>query len=719
MIKHSAAYSQAVVGQSRRQYARAVFDLFDPDMVVDAITVSDESVQSKKDQLPGRGTDETNQKAVTLEHGRWVLNGTWETIDPSDLTGQRGWENDTICDANGVFAEPFPYVEETISNTEILQAVSLQFSAHAYNGVPEDFTVEVLSGDMVLASKDFTGNTASRVVFDGFTANYPTKIRLAVKKWSIGNRRARIIRMLPGLYETWDGDVIRSIDILTESTFSGLSLPYSSCDVEIYNEDKRFDPYAPNSIFKSIEERQAVSFEMGMRLEDGSVEWLPAGTYHQQSGGWSLADLTVKWNLVDIIGMLTSRRFVVPSSLPTTLSGWVEAIMASIGVNFRQSYIVEEDVASLPLKATKEAVTGSTCGDLLRYACMATNTWPRQDMATGKLRVGKVERIEGNEITVDAMPSHMTMAENEAVSDITFTLDKGEVTFPGTNTESNQSLSVSNPFVHTEEDARKAVLSCLLEYGGKKFTAESRGNPSSETGDIMSIDTQFGTQVSARLFKQQLKLDQGVMRNVSSELVQSPNDAVTVGRVLLTGGGTWNAPEGVTKIKVTLISGGTGGQGGGGGVMTDDTGWDVEETTGGNPGDGGKVLIAEISINPGQGFAYSCGAGGAAGKGGSIGNNGGMGEAGQPTTFGQLTSASGTVYANGMMDIQTGAVYASTGGKNKTGYGCGGEGGKQGSDGYQYQVKGENGIWHFVTATNPTPGTDGTPGKDGCIIVEW
>lgn len=718
MIKHSAEYDKAIISDSRMQYVRSIFDLLDPDAVFNGYATNTESVQSKSDQLANRGVDETTEKAVTLEYNRWKLDGTWDIVDPPDLQGQRGWEGDSICDSDGNFSEPFPYVSLSFSNIEILQAVTLQFSQYEYNGVPSDFVVEILSENTVLASKEYTGNENASVIFDGFTANFPDELKITIKKWSIGNRRPRVIQYLPGLYEQWDGKIIKNIEVYTESTFSGLSIPYSTCTLEVYNENKRFDPYSPNSIFKSIEDRQAVKVELGLRLEDKSIEWVPAGTYFQQSNGWNLQSLTVQWDLLDIIGMLVNRRFVVPDTLPTILGVWIESIMSSLGTNFRNMYVVDEDIYNIPLTAKKEDVTDMKCGDILRYACMASNTWPHQDFSTGYLRISKIERVEGNKITLDNMPSYPTMSENNSVSDITFKLDNDsqgkaqEVTFPGTNTESNQSLSIKNPFVHTTEDAQKAFASCMLEYGGRRFSVLSRGNPSSETGDLMSIQTQFGTEISARLLKQQLKLDQGIMRNVTSELVQSPNDSVYENKIVLTGSGTYNTEiEGT--IKITLIQGGTGGQGGGGGIMTGT--FSQDETEGGNPGEGGKVYITEIDTALAQPFVYSCGLGGTAGQGGAAYKDGEKGTEGGETTFGQFTSANGNRYSSGIMDVSTGNVYAAPGSKVSGLYGTGGQGGKFGDNGYEY----ENDEGNIVVGARPEPGTAGTDGKDGCIIVEW
>lgn len=731
MLDHSAAYDQAVVARSRRQFVMAIFDLVDPDAVITAGDSNDQSARlSRPDQIANRGATEAEKLTATLERNRWLLDGSRAIApdDPLDQTGQIGWVSDSLSDENGLFAVP-PYIELDIENVEILQAVSFLFSSQPFNGYPVDFTVQIYSGATLLHEEAVEGNRTNLLVIDDFTVDYPTRLRLTIERWSECRRRVRVPRIMLGLYESWGTDIIQAVDIYTEVTFSGLNIPYSTCTLVVENENHRFDPYAPNSLFGSIEDRQAIPIQLGLRLADGTTEWLPAGTYYQQSGGWSLQDLTVTWELLDIVGMLVKRKFVVPAILPTTLSGWLEAILVSLGGNFADRFIVDDDVADTPMTATEDAVKGRMCGELLRFACMATQTWPRQDFATGKLRVGKLIRTEGNRITLDNMAEPPRMQANDDVADLTFQLDEGEVTFAGSNTESEVSLSVDNPFIHTIDDAKTAYVSCMFEYGGKSFRVIHRGNPSTECGDIQSVDTQFQTTISARLYKQQLALQDGVMTRMPSYLVQTSNDSLYANKVVLTGSGNWTAPV-ATTIRVTVISGGNGGMGGGGGVWRS-TGegnfsiFDPPDTEGSAGGPGGKVFIIELPVTQGQVFSYACGAGGAGGAGGARFRNGEPGTEGEHTTFGVADSANGRVYANGIMDVQTGTVYAQKGpdyGQASSGsYGSGGIGGRAGENGIRYYYKAsEDDIgYREKTKRDCEPGEAGGQGQPGCVILEW
>ena len=605
--------------------------------------------------------------------------------------------------------------------------------------------MDVYSAATLAFSRIVEGNADYQVLIEQFTVHDPTKIRITMLKWSRPYTYPRLTDLFFGLFERWSGSDVYSVDVLTECTFTGLSLPYSTCDFEVYNKNHRFDPYAPNSLFLSIEERQAIPIDWGIYLPDGTIEWIPGGWYYQQSGGWEIKDLTVKWSLVDIIGMLVKRNYSPPDTLPATLGGWVASIVACLGVNLAGRYIVDDAVKDIPLTASAADVTDKTCGEVLRFACQATATWPHQDFETGFLRVTKRDYDTGANITGSNMPSWPKMQANEEIADITFKLDDNqEVTFPGTNTASDKSLTVDNPFVHTVDDARRVVSNVMSQYGGRKFTVRSRGNPASETGDIDTVATAFGTTISARRYKHQLKLVDGVMRNLPSYLIQTETDKYYQNTVVidgaLTGSGSWTAPAGITKIYIQLVGGGDGGDGGYGGDAYGSN--DPGPAPAGTAGLGGKVYIAEISINEGQTFAFRCGKGGRGGAGGQAQNvygdmddelrKGQPGSPGTATTFGAYSSSNGKQYPAGITDVETGAYYGASGidgteavenpkpaASASSNTGNGGNGGDSGNNGVYRNVISDG---HFVRrqwVVESSPGAPGGNGADGLIIIRY
>ena len=155
-------------------------------------------------------------------------------------------------------------------------------------------------------------------------------------------------------------------------------------------------------------------------------------------------------------------------------------------------------------------------------------------------------------------------------------------------------------------------------------------------------------------------------------------------RVVLTGSGEWQVPENVTAITAVLIGGAQGGHCGHGGnpaqLKTDNrsetilgsltqhttTKWAIggKGGEGGYPGAGGKILQSTLDVTPGQKISFTCGVGGfgaafdASNRANTTDTPGALGT---NTTFGLLSSSTGTSSDAGYLDPVTGEVFAPTG----------------------------------------------------------
>lgn len=143
----------------------------------------------------------------------------------------------------------------------------------------------------------------------------------------------------------------------------------------------------------------------------------------------------------------------------------------------------------------------------------------------------------------------------------------------------------------------------------------------------------------------------------------------------------WTVPDGVTSVRVVLIGGGPGGYSGGAGKpggsnsrtrSGSDRQWNTkyairDASVGGaggvaGPGaaTGGKVYSTTIDVTPGQKFQITIGQGGA----GAPSNSSTDPVAGSPggaTTFGSISSESGSPVNNGYFEEVTGVTYAKQG----------------------------------------------------------
>lgn len=701
MINSTDAYKKAVVADTRRIMLRAVIDITDPDIVYGTV----ESASSASFSLPDQIHDHAftlSPNYATLERNRWILDGTFQLIpDNNQPSGQVGYVSGDLAGDDGTF-ETAQYVQENFSGVSILQACSVFFPDADFDGVASDFTVSVIQGGTVYFTKSFTGNTSSEIVLTGFTVNNPDCIKVEVTKWSLPGRRMRTVEIIPGVYEEWDGGMIATFSLKHQGDVSCMSLPYGTCTIKMDNVSRRFEPRSKNGVFQSIEERQGIDVSMAVRLPDGTDEYKRVGFFYQFSGGWKTGDngITMQWDLVDIVGLLADREFIPPATLPTTLGGWIAALVAQLGVNFENRYTVDPNYADVSATVRNASdVTGMTCGDLLRYVCMATGTWPRADAETGYLTAEPLWD-QGNKLTLDNLVNYPTMRANNDIAAIIFTLNDGNDTkyvVSGNSTASSETKSVENPFIKTQAQALAAARQILSAYGGNRYEIVGRGDPSSEIGDVDTIWLDESTATTARRIQQSLSLTDGVLINAASVLLQADGSFLFEDRAVITQSGSWTAPAGVTKLRVICVGKGENGTDG------TDGSWSAAGENGVD-GSGGKVWAGTININSNQMFSVTIG---------------------DESVFGQYSSANGQTYEYGYTDIASGDSFARTGVENPLpGSGDGGAGGVGGVKGNRhtetsYDEEGKPSGFRTVVDNYPGEGTAGKSGALGCVVIYY
>ena len=731
MIQSSAAYQAAITGDSRRVLLRALINIIDPDITYGTVTSSGEAPFSQPEQLYDKDLD-YGPAYATLERNRWLLDGTFQIYpDNYQGVGQQGFAGDVLSGDDGTF-EDAPWVQLNFSNVSILQACSVYFPEADYNGLADSFTVEVLQGGTAYYTKTFTGNTEAQIDLDGFTVQNPDAIRVTVSKWSLPGRRIRLPEIIPGLFESWDGNMLAEFTVTQQANFASTALPYGTCTLRMDNLDRRFEPRSKNGVFQSIEERQGIAVSIGVRLPDGTAEYKPAGVYYQAAGGWTTGDngLTMEWDLVDIIGLIADREYIPPATLPTTLSGWAASIAAQLGTNFASLYHVDPNYADTALTCALADVQGKTCGDVLRWICQASGTFPRADSETGYLTI-EPYWSQGNKLTLDNMETYPVMRANGDVGALIFTLNDGNQTqyvVGGTSAASNETLTIQNPFIKTQAQALTAARLILATYGGNQLETTGRGDPSSEIGDVDTVWLNESSATTGRRQSQTFQFEDGVLRGCESVLLQADGSFLFEEMAIITESGSWTAPAGVSQLRVIVIQGGQGGGRGEDGyvrsVASGNLGnsHSIEAGPGeqGVSGQGGKVWFDTIDINPEQVFQVTIGAGGAPG-----GTYGQAGSLGGETTFGPYSSANGQLYPNGFTDVASGSSFGRTGvAAPLAGYGDGGRGGPGGSAGaghYRTWVNPVSGRtrYELIVDVEPGPGGAGVTGGSGGVVVYW
>lgn len=246
-------------------------------------------------------------------------------------------------------------------------------------------------------------------------------------------------------------------------------------------------------------------------------------------------------------------------------------------------------------------------------------------------------------------------------------------------------------------NANRVAQRLMAYYGHAKTVSVGIVTETERPGDAVSFTDPFGDPQSGIIASMDVNLS-GVLKadtllTTNYTPGQWGNNYST--RTLVTEGGNITIPEGVTKLRAVLIGGGDGGGPGADGAAgtkgtANDNGTGGEGGEGGQPGSGGKILIVDMDVTPGQVIAAAIGEGGL------------PGQAGGATTFGAYSSDDGTVVDVGYLDVM-----------QNTRYGYPGQPGIKGGKGNGSEGAGESITYKGVTYV---PGTNGVNARDGATI---
>ena len=627
-----------------------------------------QSPLSKRSQLHDADSKVTVH-GITMELNRWIIGDmSFAAYDSIDEDSEIGYESLNLTNTTGYSNKGTGF---KFQKAGYVAGVGIDFSQNVIDGFPINFSISVQRGNSY-SNKNITNNTKRSlfVALSNGGLNNPTSVRINVSKWSLPNRRARITEIWVGYHDIWTEDKFSSVSISQKGSIVPFSIPYTTCTLQLDNSDKLFDPTNKYGLFRAITDRQPVIVSMNALnlkelydpegLPDSFLTYFTVGTFYQYDNGWKTgnSELTMTWNLVDLMGLLADRAFDVtalkevtryPFTYPiialTTVEDWVKAVLSQLGKRYASMYEIPREYASIELpKMKKDMLVDITCGDLLLWICQYINCWMRLT-PDGKIYIGKFDRYRQDtpdrlyDLTFRNMSKYPTLKANDSIARIDFSIPRvdsqgmpiadTEETYPvyGEDQASSNTESVSNPFIRTEAKALEFANYVLQWYGGNQIETSNRGNPIYELGDLVCIEMSKGSYSLGRIIEQTFELNDHVMKDCKTTVVCVDNLGDYNSYVIITakdvtpdGLAYWTVPDnleldeyGDGRLKIVLVQ---AGQSGGHGLPTI---WskDDELEQGGEwlPGDagisgsGGKIFIVDDldQVHRGEVFSFNIG----------------------------------------------------------------------------------------------------------------
>ena len=360
MLNVSEQFIEAIKANPRRVVGKVRISYSDPFLDPSVETqVSENNYISWPDQVVTISIDQENEdsamayKYAALD-GTWVLDDTYHLAPDTDATAKlnhMGWWGSSLSGEDRTFLEPYPSLAATFSKRTVIElAVAGDSKRGEY---PVDFDILAYDeSNILLHTETVTGNTGVTWEKEIEAVNNVSKLILQIRKWSHPGRTVKIAGFFTVLIETYTGDDVFQINLLEEREFSDGTLPIGNISaneitVQISNADHRFDAGNVDSqLYNLVKANRKIKAWLGAELNDGSIEYVPLGTFY--ANNWSVPedDIYAEVTGRDRMEVLTLSTFNTPVLQNVSLFDLANIILDDIGITNRfvdnelQEYII-------------------------------------------------------------------------------------------------------------------------------------------------------------------------------------------------------------------------------------------------------------------------------------------------------------------------------------------------------------------------------------------
>ena len=301
-------HKRALLNES---FVEVSLDITDPDALADATSQDNGAIYTSQSEHVAEPVERITHPYCTLEQNLWCLDGSRQAIPESDFKDET-YASDVLSDETCVFSPKRPTIRivfEEIHN-KLIPGLTITWS-ETYKEYADTFEVIVYKESNIVFTKEVTGNKSiETMVFLEF-ASYD-RVEVIVKKWCLPNRRARVEGILVGLHKVYGkGDLFdyshkQYVDPLS------LSLPKSEITFSINNVDGEYDINNTQGISKYLTERQELKTRYGLRMDDGSIEWVNGGVFYLTEWHAKQNGMTADFTARDVFSFLTDVCKDVP-----------------------------------------------------------------------------------------------------------------------------------------------------------------------------------------------------------------------------------------------------------------------------------------------------------------------------------------------------------------------------------------------------------------------
>ncbi len=509
MYNVSNDFKQSVYAPARTVKAKVAFDISDvtaKDDVSNLTSTEQASGISNKNQVINSQREQSYNLA-TWEPDRFKLDGSFSF--PDDVlanNGEMGFVSEGLCDSDGNFEE-YPTIIFEFTNPHSSIGITVTFDALNEEYATE-FNLAVYDGsNNLIASIDVENNDKVQCDVNYLLSNYK-KVVVTIKKWSVGERRARIVEIDFGLVKVYDDNNLIKCSLIEELDLTGSQLPSAEFKFTVDNADRAFNILNPTGFYAYLQQRQQVDVQLGV-LTDAAYEWVPLGNYllweWTSDEGSLTATFTARTNL-DLMSAVDYENLTPKTGY--SLYQMAMDIFALCGIS---NYEIDTALQSI---TTKGLLKKTTCRNVLQMIALAgcANIFVTRDnvirLVVNPASLGdQVDDVDLDNMYEEPKIELEPIVQSVQVTYYTDLDTSAEVTVNNPNVDSGEVLKLeSNTLINTATQATNVANWLLRQRSYRaKYSLNWRGNPAHELNDVITIETTYGTAKKAIITKNSLE----------------------------------------------------------------------------------------------------------------------------------------------------------------------------------------------------------------------
>ena len=495
------AHKQTLLNES---YVEVSLDIADPDALADASSQDNGAVYISDTSQVVSEVDKNIVPYCTLEQNLWVLDGGRKAIPESEY-GESGYVGDILSDDVCVFSTKTPSITINFSQVfdSLIPGVTITWS-NTYGEFADSFVVTAYNGDTIVAQKEVIGNRSIKSLVMVDIVDYD-RITIQIKKWCLPYHRARVEEIFVGMNkvysktELFDYSHTQSVDPISTS------LPKTEIKFSIDNVDGEYNPYNEQGMAKYLMARQEVKARYGLKLNDGSVEWIKGGTFYlsewyAKQNGMS-ADFTAR-DLLEFMSTIYEESHDLSSR---TLYDLAEKVLIAAELPLNDDgtvkWVIDESLKSITTTAPLPRDTLANCLQLIANAGECVLYQDRD----GVLHIEPL-KFDVTDYKIDSFNSYskseITIAKLiKQVNVKVYQYTIGDKGAESTSTEigvvvgtTGETIVIDNPLV-TYRDRASAIGTWIGTHLGHRMTLDSswRADVRLDALDIVTNENNYNT----------------------------------------------------------------------------------------------------------------------------------------------------------------------------------------------------------------------------------